>query len=53
MKGYTRPEVFVIGNCFICNQPCDANAYCHFKCAEAYSEEKARRVEKAKQEIQE
>jgi len=41
LKKYTR------GICWICNTKCDPDAYCHFECADAYSEENKRRRKEA------
>jgi hypothetical protein len=47
MKGTPTPERFATGTCFICKKKCDEEAYCHFECSVAYSEEKNRRIKEA------
>lgn len=49
MKGYKEPEKFEQGICFICMEKCDKNAYCHYECALAYSEEKGKRIIKSRE----
>lgn len=37
-------EKFIQGQCFICKQNCQADAYAHFECCLAYFEEKNKRI---------
>ena len=50
MKGdpiKSRP--FVMGLCFICNEPCHESSYCHLECALAMAEERDKRRAEAKE----
>jgi len=51
VKGTPKPSEFVMGTCFICKEPCGQTAYCHYKCACAYSDDKDKRIQEAKKEI--
>ena len=36
----SKPQPFEKGKCFICNNPCPLESYCHYECALVYYEEK-------------
>lgn len=38
---------FEEGKCFLCNKECEKEAYCHYDCALAYSDEKLKRTKEA------
>lgn len=40
-------EKFIKGICFMCKRACDSQAYIHYECSVAYSEEKAKRIKEA------
>ena len=37
-------EQFVLGECFLCKEPCKPNAVLHFECAVVYSKEEHKRT---------
>jgi hypothetical protein len=45
-----KPAPFVMGLCFICNEPCHELSYCHQSCALAMAEERDKRRANARGE---
>jgi hypothetical protein len=49
MKGDpVKPAPFVLGLCFICNEPCHELSYCHQECSLAMADERSKRLEEAR-----
>lgn len=44
---YKNIKAFIPGHCFVCNQDCDPDSYCHYVCAEAITKEREKRCKEA------
>ena len=53
MKGYYPPEKLETGRCFLCNEVCDKDSYCHLGCAIAYSDKKKDLIKQAGNKVKE
>jgi len=46
-------QPFQKGLCFICNEPCSTEAYCHYSCAVAFADAKKKRIKEAREKDKE
>ena len=44
---YKNIRAFELGKCFVCNNSCDLDSYCHYECASAITKEREKRCKEA------